>query len=92
MTEPEAIKHAGPEGAKPSPEPRPDPRIAIMQSQVGDPTAAEMAFASVVEEFQGDLTRYAAAIAGSQQAEDVVQETFLKAWLAMDRFVPEGEK
>lgn len=72
----------------------PDPRVVVMQSAADSPAAEaakQDAFASIFNEFQGELTGYVSNIAGAYRAEDIVQETFLCAFRKMGSFETRSE-
>lgn len=75
---------------EPAPDPSPDPRVSVLQSDTADPAERERAFADIVDAFQGPLVGYAQKMIGPNDAEDVVQEAFLKAFRAMERFDNQG--
>ena len=70
----------------------PDWRVVALQSDTESPRAKEEAFVSIVDEFEKPLSRYAASIAGSYRAEDIVQDAFFGAWRKIGGFTPEGDK
>ncbi len=59
-----------------------DERSALRRVRAGD----QDAFQTVVRLHAGSVFRVAARIVGGTAAEDVVQETFLRAFRALDRF------
>ena len=58
----------------------PDWRVVALQSDTESLKAKEEAFVSIVDEFEKPLSHYAARIVGSSRTEDIVQDTFLRAW------------
>lgn len=75
---------------EPAPDSSPDPRVEVLQSETADPAERERAFAEIFEAFQGPLVGYARNMVGPNEAEDIVQETFIKAFRAMERFDNQG--
>ncbi len=51
----------------------------LVQAQLGD----RQAFAALVNRYWGRVQRWLAGLTDSQTAEDLTQEVFLKAWLAL---------
>ncbi len=70
----------------------PDPRVAILQSETESPEAREAAFADIVHAYEPGLRSSVVSIVGPDRAEDVAQDTFLKALTALDRFDNRNEK
>jgi RNA polymerase sigma-70 factor (ECF subfamily) len=50
----------------------------------------EEALASFIRQAQGDVWRLCAHLAGADRADDLTQETFLRAWRALPRFRAEA--
>jgi len=76
------------EGTKiiPSPESKDHERKLVESAQNGDTKA----FGQLIRLHQKKLFRYIYGLTGSfDQTEDIVQETFIKAWKALKRFHPE---
>jgi RNA polymerase sigma factor (sigma-70 family) len=65
-----------------------DPRVVTLQSVTEPPEVKQEAFASIVEEHGPGLQRFAAKIVGPFEAEDVVQDIFLRAWVKVDTLQP----
>jgi RNA polymerase sigma-70 factor (ECF subfamily) len=62
-----------------------DPRLLLAAAQAGD----ERAFRALVEPYRHALAVHCYRMLGSMQdSEDLVQETLLRAWRALDRFEP----
>lgn len=62
-----------------------DLSLLLQQSQAGDPHA----FGRLVQRYEGPLFGYLGRMGlGPQAAEEVAQETFLRAWAALPRFDP----
>lgn len=71
-----------------------DARVAVLQSPAEGleaEQARDAAFADIVDEYAGMLHGIAINMVGLDRAEDVVQDAFLNAFLAMDRFDPKGQ-
>lgn len=64
----------------------PDPRVSLLQSEEADHREKGDAFASIVGEFQGELTGFVASIAGGHRAEDLVQDVFFRVWSKIGQF------
>jgi RNA polymerase sigma-70 factor (ECF subfamily) len=65
-----------------------DQRLLLAAAQAGD----ERAFHQLVEPYRHALEVHCYRILGSaQDAEDLVQETLLRAWRALDRFQPRAQ-
>jgi RNA polymerase sigma-70 factor (ECF subfamily) len=65
-----------------------DQRLLLAAAQAGD----ERAFRDLVQPYQHALEVHCYRMLGSaQDAEDVVQETILRAWRALDRFEPRAQ-
>ena len=88
MSTPDQLQTTNP-SISPAP-PLPDERVLILQSETRDPTDKELAFASIVVEFEQPLQHYARRyLAGSPYSpEDIVQDTFLRAWKGIGGFEP----
>jgi len=64
-----------------------DDRLLIEAHQAGDPAA----FTEIVRQYYGQLYRQALRrLASREEAEDAVQETFLRAYRSLDRFGLDG--
>ena len=63
-----------------------DDKQLIENAQQGDVAAYE----ELVSRYQGVAYRVAALTAGSADADDVVQESFVKAYRSLDRFQPDA--
>jgi RNA polymerase sigma-70 factor (ECF subfamily) len=67
------------------PDPGPDDRDLILRSRNGD----RQAFGALVRRYQQRVHALGIRLLGSSDdADDLVQETFLRAWRALDRFDP----
>lgn len=69
----------------------PDKRMQTLQSQSASAEAKETAFSLIMNEYEGDLFRYARSIlrtssATDRSAEDIIQLTFLRLWENNDKF------
>jgi RNA polymerase sigma-70 factor, ECF subfamily len=72
----------------------PDQRMKVLQIQNPSPIERrdkEVAFASIVNQYSPDLTRYARYVARGlhstdQEVEEVVQDVFLRVWTKADKF------
>ena len=65
-----------------------DQRLLLARAQAGD----ERAFRALVEPYRHALEVHCYRMLGSaQDAEDMAQETLLRAWRALDRFVPKAQ-
>ncbi len=59
---------------------------AIM-AMFADPTTREKAFRIIVKQFGAQLySRIRAIVGGHEETDDVLQNTFIKAWRSLDRF------
>src|SRR5256885_15807637 len=66
----------------------PDQRLLLTAAQAGD----ELAFQRLVEPYRHALQVHCYRMVGStQDAEDLVQETLLRAWRALGRFEPRAQ-
>ena len=66
----------------------PDQRVLLARAQAGD----ERAFRALVEPYRHALEVHCYRMLGSaQDAEDLVQETLLRAWRALERFEPRAQ-
>jgi RNA polymerase sigma-70 factor, ECF subfamily len=66
----------------------PDQRLLLARAQAGD----ERAFRALVEPYRRALEVHCYRMLGSvQDAEDVAQETLLRAWRALERFEPRAQ-
>ena len=66
----------------------PDPRLLLTAAQAGD----EDAFRQLIEPYRHALDIHCYRMLGSaQDAEDLVQETLLRAWRAIGRFEPRAQ-
>ena len=67
---------------------KPDPRLLLTAAQAGD----ENAFRQLIEPYRHALDVHCYRMLGSaQDAEDLVQETLLRAWRAIGRFEPRAQ-
>ena len=84
---PQAVNKVGEENQNgPSPGEKSTERRLVENAQNGD----KKAFGQLIRLHQKKLFRYIYGLTGSfDQTEDIVQETFIKAWKALDRFNPE---
>jgi RNA polymerase sigma-70 factor (ECF subfamily) len=74
------VQFQSPFSARPAPS---DPRELALQAQAG----SRAAFAELVERYEGPLFHFLALRANSRaEAEELVQDTFLRAWLKIDRY------
>lgn len=65
-----------------------DPRLLLARAQAGD----ERAFRELVEPYRHALEVHCYRMLGSlQDAEDLAQETLLRAWRALERFEPRAQ-
>ncbi len=68
-----------------------DQRVRCLQSELSDREAKEIAFEDIANEFRVPLQRFVAYMVdnnngvGRDLAEDIVQETLMKAWAAMGK-------
>lgn len=65
-----------------------DPRVVTLQSDTETLEVKNEAFSSIAMEHSPGLYRYAAKIVGPFDAEDVVQDTLLRAWTKVDTLKP----
>jgi RNA polymerase sigma-70 factor, ECF subfamily len=71
------------------PEFTPDRRITILQSESDASwveAAKQAAFAEIVQEFEGPLQGFVTNMIGAARAEDVVQDTFVRAYRSIGTF------
>jgi RNA polymerase sigma-70 factor, ECF subfamily len=65
-----------------------DPRLLLARAQAGD----ERAFRAMVDPYRHALQVHCYRMLGSlQDAEDITQETLLRAWRALERFEPRAQ-
>lgn len=68
-----------------------DPRVAVLQSETATPEDKEAAFTEIVQEYWRPMEGVALRIAKNpEDAQEITQESLLKAWLHIDHYKPTG--